>query len=207
MRTLLLTLLCLWSQLSLASNQLFTVSVRDANMGDFAYYQVKNEQSGETSNLSRRPRSTAWLEVEGRERKVLRQLDFSGSIKGDIYLLQEDGFGDMRPKSLFYKSGDDQLLLETRGSSSREFIMTGLLNSKEVRITFEKFPGRSSRFDDSTYNAYGDDTFIRSYVSGTVWSYRVRVYGKPTNNQNKLIDQLASTLGILMLHIENPTSR
>jgi len=206
MRTLITLILCLVANVTLASTQLFTISVRDANMGDFASYELRNEVTFQKSRLYRTNRTDAWIDVDGKELKVLRQLKFQGELKGKIFLLQENGFGDMRPKSLLYKNENDSLHLETRGSSSREFILTGTLNSRDIRVTFEKFAGRSTRFDDSQYNAFGDDTFLRSYASGSDWSYRVKVWGKKTEDEAKLKDQFASALGILMLHIQNPTA-
>lgn len=175
-------------------------------MGDFASYELRDEESFQKSRLYRTNRTDSWIEVEGKDLKVLRQLEFQGELKGKIYLLQEDGFGDMRPKSLLYKNENDSLHLKTRGSSSREFVLTGTLKSKDIRVTFEKFAGRSSRFDDSQYNAFGDDTFLRSYASGSDWSYRVKIWGKTTEDEAKKNDQMASALGGLMLHIQNPTA-
>lgn len=207
MRTIITLIISLMTSVTLASTQLYTLSVRDAQWGDFATYEIRNELEGSQARLNRTPRTDAWIEIETRNFKVLRQLEFKGDLKGTIYLLQEDSFGDARPQSLLYKNEDNTLHLTTRGNSSREFIMRGTLDEKEVRVTFEKFAGRSTQFDDSQYNAFGDQTFLRSYVSGTDWSYRVKVWGKITADENKQTDQLASALGFLMLHIQNPTSR
>ncbi len=207
MRTLFILVFCLLAESALAADQLYTLEVRDANMGDFATYEIRNEETGEKSVLTKRNRTDSWIQVSGKEFKVLRQFAFRGKLEASVYVLQEDGFGTRTPKSLLFKNKTSFLHLKTRGSSSREFILEGVLQGSEVRITFEKFPGTSRRFDDAKYNAYGDKSFLRSYVSGTEWSYRVKIWGNKTDDIEILSEQKASVLGIMLLHLENPTSR